>query len=96
MSSTNRGVILEVHVQPGAGRTGLVGVHGEALKLAVRARPADGAANREVTSLIADLLGLPPRAVTIISGSRSRRKQVLIGGVTESEVGNRLLEALPG
>ncbi len=35
-------VVLNVHLQPGAGRTNVVGRHGHALKVRVQCRPKGG------------------------------------------------------
>jgi len=39
------GVVLELHVQPGAKLTEVAGVHGDALKVRLAARPVEGQAN---------------------------------------------------
>jgi uncharacterized protein (TIGR00251 family) len=72
------GVVLALHVQPGARRAGLVGEHGGRLKLAVAAPPADGRANEAVLQLVADLLAVPRRAVALVSGAAARDKRVQV------------------
>ncbi len=84
------GVVLRVHVQPRAARAGAVGRHGDALKLRVAAPPVDDRANREVEALVAALVGVPPAAVSVVGGGRSRAKRVRIDGVGAA----RLEEAL--
>jgi uncharacterized protein (TIGR00251 family) len=70
--------LLSLHVQPGARRGGIVGAHGDRLKIAVRAPAVDGRANEAVLELLADALGLPRRALHIVSGANARNKRVLI------------------
>jgi uncharacterized protein (TIGR00251 family) len=74
-------VVLRVHVQPRAGRTGVVGRHGDALKVRVAAPPVDDRANAAVIALVAGLAGVAPSAVAVVSGGRSRSKRVRIEGV---------------
>lgn len=84
------GCCLRVHVQPRAKRPGLAGTHGDRLKLRVAAPPADGAANAACIQAVADLLGIPPSAVTLVRGATSREKDLAIAGVT----GDRAAAAL--
>jgi uncharacterized protein (TIGR00251 family) len=69
------GVVLEIHAQPGARRTAVVGEHGGRLKIAVNAPPLDGRANLALIELLSEKLGLPQRAVTLESGEASREKR---------------------
>jgi hypothetical protein len=74
-------LILLVHVQPGAGRSELVGRHGDALKVRVSAPAVDGRATAGCLDLVAGLLGVPTRQATLESGGASRRKRVRVVGV---------------
>lgn len=88
------GVVLRVHVVPGASRAGVAGFHGESLRVRVAARPVGGAANRELTRVLADALGVRPSAVSIDTGAHGREKRVSIEGVALGTVRGRLgLEA---
>lgn len=75
------GVRFTVRVQPRASRSEVVGVRGNALKLRLAAPPVDGAANDELVGLLAAELGVPRRAVRIVSGISSRSKTVEVDGV---------------
>jgi len=70
------GFALELHVQPGARRTAIVGEHGGRLKVAVNAPPLDGRANEGVLQLVSERLGVPRRAVTLEAGASGRDKRV--------------------
>lgn len=87
--------VLRLHVQPGAGKTAVVGTHGDALKLRVASPPEGGRANDAVVALIAQLFDLKLAAVTLTSGQASRAKRVQIDGIAEAEV-ERLLELAIG
>lgn len=66
--------------------SGIVGVHGDALKVRLTAPPVDGAANEALVELLAGAFGIPTRAVTIVAGMSSRTKIVELEGVTEDRV----------
>ena len=69
---------LTLHVQPGASRTGVDGVHGDALKVRLAAVPVDGRANDALRRFLADAYGVPLRQVTLVRGAAARRKVVRI------------------
>jgi len=75
-------LVLRVHVQPGAKRTEVAGIHGEGeaarVKLRLAAPPVDGKANDELQRFLALQFGVPRRAVEIVQGDTSRRKTVRI------------------
>jgi uncharacterized protein len=77
---------VRVHVQPRASRNEIVGLHGAALKVRLQAPPVEGAANEALVVLIAGRLGLPRRAVRVVSGATSRAKTIEIEGTTEAAV----------
>lgn len=86
---------LRVVVHPGAGRSEVVGQHGDALKVRVAAPPVEGRANRAVIELVADLLGVKPAQVAVESGESSRTKRLQVKGVEPAEA-TRLLGASLG
>lgn len=75
---TLRGWLLAVHAQPGAKRSEVAGLHGDALKVRVAAPPAEGRANDALIAFLADALGVPRNSVTVVKGATSRRKTVLV------------------
>jgi uncharacterized protein (TIGR00251 family) len=79
------GVVLEVHAQPGARRTAIVGEHGERLKVAVNVPPLDGRANEALIELLSEKLGLPRRAVVLEAGSTGRDKRFFATTTLEPE-----------
>jgi uncharacterized protein (TIGR00251 family) len=80
------GVRLTVRVQPRARASAVDGVHGGALKVRVAAPPVDGAANAALVGFLAEVLGVRPRAVRIVSGDTARTKVVDIDGVGPAHV----------
>ena len=67
---------ITLHVQPGASKSELAGLHGDALKLRISARPVEGAANAAVLEFLADWLAVPKRDLKLLRGDKSRRKTV--------------------
>ena len=74
------GVYLNVHVQPGARRCEVRGMHGDAVKIAIQAAARDGKANEAVLHFIADGLGQSRQRVELASGRQSRRKRIFLSG----------------
>ena len=79
-------VRFAVRVQPRASRTEVVGVHGGALKVRLRAPPVDGAANEALVDYLAEQLGVPRRAVRVVAGAASRAKTVEVDGADAGRV----------
>jgi uncharacterized protein (TIGR00251 family) len=71
---------LTLHVQPGAKRTEVAGLHGEALKIRLAAPPVEGRANEALLKFIAEAFGVPLRQVELKQGGQSRHKVVAITG----------------
>ena len=69
---------LHVHVQPGAKRTEVVGLHGGCLKLRLASPPVDGKANACLIEFLARRLRVKRSQVTITRGMGSRRKTVFV------------------
>jgi hypothetical protein len=77
---------VDIWVQPGASRQRVVGMHGDAVKVAIAAPPEKGAANRALEKLLAEEFGLASGAVAVVAGGRSRRKRVRLQGVSPDRV----------
>ena len=73
-------VTLVLHVQPGAKRSEIVGLHGEALKIRLAAPPIEGRANDALLKFIAGLFAVPLRNIELKQGGQSRHKVVAVTG----------------
>ncbi|MCH7592042.1 MAG: YggU family protein [Planctomycetes bacterium] len=80
------GVLVSVKVVPGASRTRYMGVHGGAARVAVAAPPEKGKANRAVIALLAEILAVKKRDVTVVSGHAAPLKTIQIAGITPAAV----------
>ena len=76
-------VVLNIRVIPRAGRSGPAGIRDNAFLIRLKAPPVEGAANSELIEVLADLLDVPRRNVTILAGERSRLKRVRVTGITK-------------
>jgi len=78
------GLVLRVRVTPKSSKDMVEGLEasaqGPALKVRVRAVPDKGAANTAVVETVADWLGVPKSAVTLVGGSTARVKSLAIAG----------------
>lgn len=75
------GVMLTLHIQPGAKKTEVAGRHGDALKIRLAAPPVDGKANDALVAFVAKTLGVPKANVELVSGQASRAKRLRVAGV---------------
>lgn len=71
-------IILTLHVQPGAKRSEIAGLHGDALKIRLAAPPVEGRANEALLKFIAKLFDVPLRQVELKRGEQSRHKVILV------------------
>jgi len=92
--SADGDVVLRLHVQPGAGRTAVVGRHGDALKVRVAAPPERGRANEACAALVAELAGVASSAVELTGGQTSRSKRFAVKGADVEALEHRLELAL--
>lgn len=82
---TEAGLVLALRVTPNAGCDRIEGVERRAdgsavLRLRVKAVPDKGKANAAVIALLGKALGVPKRAVSLVSGETARLKTVQIAG----------------
>ena len=84
------GVRIQLHVQPGASTSEVTGLHGNRICLRIQSPPVDGRANAAVLAWIAEVLGVPRGAVTLVRGEKSREKTVEVRGVTVEVAAEKL------
>ena len=82
---------LSVHRVPNAKIDKVVGEHGGAIKIKLRAAAVEGKANVALISFLAERLKIPARTVVLLRGQKSRSKLVRVDGLSEDEVRRRLL-----
>ena len=93
ITPTPSGVRIAVRVIPRAGRSGIAGTRDGALLVRLNAAPVEGAANAELVDVMASVLGVPKRAVSIAAGEASRRKTLHVSGISVAEAQSKLCRA---
>lgn len=73
-----KGTVLRLYIQPGASRTEVCGVHGERLKVRIKAPPREGEANKAVEDYFSVVLKISRAKVFLIRGESSRQKDLLV------------------
>ena len=91
-SQHGRTVTFAVRVAARASRSEISGEHDGALRVRIAAPPVDGAANRELTRVIARALKVPQNAVEIIAGTNSKNKTIRVSGVDPATL-ERLIQS---
>lgn len=69
-------LLLALHVQPRAAGAGCAGLHGDRLKIRLRAAPSDGRANAELLTWLAAEFGVRRNQVALTAGAAHRDKRV--------------------
>jgi uncharacterized protein len=84
------GTRIRVKVTPGAGRTEVIGRHGDAWRIRVTSAPERGRANDATLRLLAETLSLPRRNLSVVAGHTAREKLVAADGISAAEAEARL------
>jgi uncharacterized protein (TIGR00251 family) len=84
---------LRIFVQPNAKKNEVIGMHGEAVKIKIKALPVDGEANKAVVAFLSEILSIPRSGIRISHGESSRKKTVEIQtDETEIQIIEKLLK----
>lgn len=81
---------ITVRATPRSGRDSIAVGAGGVLSVHVTAAPDEGKANAAVCRVVADALGVPKTAVTVVRGRAARVKTLEIAGLSEEQVAERL------
>ncbi len=82
---------LRIHVVPNAKIENVVGEHGGAIRIKLRAPAVAGKANAALVDFLAKRLKVPKLKIVLLRGHKSRDKLVRIDGLSEEELRRRLL-----
>lgn len=81
---------ISVQVQPNSKKNEIVKFEDSVLKVKISAPPVEGKANKELIGFISDLLKISKGSITVEKGLKSKRKGIVVEGLTQDEVSSRL------
>jgi uncharacterized protein len=85
---------LRFHIVPNARQNKVMGEHGTAIKIKLRAPALEGKANAALRSFLAEELKVSERNIVLERGHKSRDKVIRVEGLSEEDVRYRLLATL--
>jgi hypothetical protein len=77
---------LTIRVIPRASKPGVVGIRNGALLVRLQSPPVKGAANEELTQVIAKAFGVTKRDVAIVAGEHSKLKRIALSTLDRNHV----------
>ena len=87
LKQTPTGTTLNLHCQPGAKLTKVVGLHDGCLKISLQAPALENKANELLLSWLSKQLRVPQKQIQLLSGQNSRIKRVEIrGSITPEQI----------
>jgi uncharacterized protein (TIGR00251 family) len=87
LKQTPTGITLNLHCQPGAKLTKVVGLHDGCLKISLQAPASENRANEMLLIWLSKQLRVPQKQIQLLSGQNSRVKQVEIwGSITPEQI----------
>ena len=85
LKQTSTGITLNLHCQPGAKVTKVVGLHDGCLKISLQAPALENKANELLLAWLSKQLRVPQKQIQFVSGQNSRKKRVEIWGSISPE-----------
>ena len=78
LKNHEKGTLLLLYIQPGASSNSLSGVHGDRLKVKIKAPPRDGEANEALQEYFSGILKVSKSKIYLLRGESSRQKDLLV------------------
>jgi uncharacterized protein len=89
-------VRLSIKVVPRASKNEIAGVQAGVWKIRLTAPPVDNAANDALVSFLAQVLDLPKRSISIVSGARGRSKTIEVSDASAQQITKKFSLSYPG
>ncbi len=80
------GIIIPAKIQPNSSKEQVMGEYAEKLKIAVTSPPEKGKANKAIVKVLAKWLNIKGSDIQIISGDKSKDKEIFIRNITEKDL----------
>ncbi len=87
---TEEKATIEVQVQPNASQNKVVRFDNGIWHLKIAAPPVKGKANQELSKFLSDILGVSQSRLKIVKGATSKRKVIVIEGLTPDQATGKL------
>lgn len=85
LKQTPNGITLNLHCQPGAKQTKVVGTYDDCLKISLQAPAVENKANELLLTWLSKQLKIPQKQIQFISGQNGRKKCIEIWGSISPE-----------
>ena len=85
LKQTPTGIVLNLHCQPGAKQTKVVGLHDDCLKISLQAPAIENKANEFLLGWLSKQLKIPQKQIQFISGQNGRKIRLEIWGSISPE-----------
>lgn len=92
-STVPQGIRITVSIAPNAKKNEITGILDDALKIRLQAQPIEGKANDALIRYLADVLGVPKSAISIMHGHTGRRKIIEVASAKLTADGVRQMLA---
>jgi hypothetical protein len=87
LKQTPNGIVLNLHCQPGAKLTKVVGLHDGCLKISLQAPASENKANEMLLAWLSKQLRVPQKQIQLLNGQNSRIKRIEIwGSITPEQI----------
>jgi hypothetical protein len=87
LTETPTGIVLNIHCQPGAKVSKVVGLHDGYLKISLQAPAMENKANEMLIAWLSKQLRIPQKQIRFLSGQKSRQKRLEIwGSITPEQI----------
>ena len=99
LAATSLGTIVTVEVTTGCKSDSFPAGYNpwrKALGCQISAQPINGKANIAIIGLVASVLNVSKRDISIVTGTTSSQKKILVRGISTDEVKSKLETLIPG